>query len=146
MLALQLGLPETADEAAINAKLAELKTAKENEEKLRKENETLQLGRITAAVEKAISEKRISEDKKLQFVELGKKIGVEDLEKTFGAMSPQVKLSAVIGHQGGVPAVTTGTYQKLSEVPSDKLEEMREKRPDEYKRLYKAEYGMECEI
>lgn len=145
-LALQLGLPETADEAAIGAKIAELKAAKENEEKLRKENETLQLGRITAAVEKAIAEKRIGEDKKQQFIELGKKIGAEDLGKTFDAMSPQVKLSAVVGHQGGAPAATTATYKKLGEVPADKLEEMREKQPDEYKRLYKAEYGMECEI
>lgn len=146
MLALQLGLPETADEADISAKLAELKASKEDADKLRKENETLQLGRITAAVEKAIAEKRIGEDKKQQFIELGKKIGVEDLESTFGAMSPQVKLSAVIGHPGGAPSVTTATYKKLSEVPSEKLEEMREKQPDEYKRLYKAEYGMECEI
>lgn len=145
-LALQLGLPETADEAAINAMLADLKAAKENEEKLRKENATLQLGRITAAVEHAIAGKLIGEDKKQQFIELGKKIGVEDLEKTFGAMSPQVKLGAVIGHQGGAASATTATYKKLGEVPADKLEKMREKQPDEYKRLYKAEYGMECEI
>lgn len=38
------------------------------------------------------------------------------------------------------------TYKKLSEVPGDKLLELREQQPDEYKRLYKAEYGMECEI
>lgn len=146
IIALQLGLPETADETAISTKIAELKASKDNEEKLRKENETLQLGRITSVVEKAIAEKRIGADKKLQFVELGKKVGVEDLEKTFEAMSPQVKLSAVIGHQGGASTATTATYKKLSEVPSDKLEEMREKQPEEYKRLYKAEYGMECEI
>lgn len=146
IIALQLGLPETADETAISTKIAELKASKDNEEKLRKENETLQLGRITSVVEKAIAEKRIGADKKEQFVELGKKVGVEDLEKTFEAMSPQVKLSAVIGHQGGASTVTMATYKKLSEVPSDKLEEMREKQPEEYKRLYKAEYGMECEI
>lgn len=146
IIALQLGLPETADETAISTKIAELKASKNNEEKLRKENETLQLGRITSVVEKAIAEKRIGADKKQQFVELGKKVGVEDLEKTFEAMSPQVKLSAVIGHQGGASTATTATYKKLSEVPSDKLEEMREKQPEEYKRLYKAEYGMECEI
>lgn len=146
IIALQLGLPETADETAISTKIAELKASKDNEEKLRKENETLQLGRITSVVEKAITEKRIGADKKQQFVELGKKVGVEDLEKTFEAMSPQVKLSAVIGHQGGASTATTATYKKLSEVPSDKLEEMREKQPEEYKRLYKAEYGMECEI
>lgn len=146
IIALQLGLPETADETAISTKIAELKASKDNEEKLRKENETLQLGRITSVVEKAIAEQRIGADKKQQFVELGKKVGVEDLEKTFEAMSPQVKLSAVIGHQGGASTATTATYKKLSEVPSDKLEEMREKQPEEYKRLYKAEYGMECEI
>lgn len=146
IIALQLGLPETADETAISTKIAELKASKDNEEKLRKENEILQLGRITSVVEKAIAEKRIGADKKQQFVELGKKVGVEDLEKTFEAMSPQVKLSAVIGHQGGASTATTATYKKLSEVPSDKLEEMREKQPEEYKRLYKAEYGMECEI
>lgn len=146
IIALQLGLPETADETAISTKIAELKASKDNEEKLRKENETLQLGRITSVVEKAIAEKRIGADKKQQFVELGKKVGVEDLEKTFEAMSPQVKLSAVIGHQGGASTATTATYKKLSEVPSDKLEEMREKQPEEYKRLYKAEYGMNCQI
>lgn len=146
MLALQLGLPETADEAAINAKLAELKASKEDADKLRKENESLRLGRITAAVEKAVGEKRIGEDKKQQFIDLGKKIGVEELEKTFEAMSPQVKLSAVVGHQGGAPAGGTAVYKKLSEVPADKLELMREKQPDEYKRLYKAEYGMDCEL
>lgn len=145
-LALQLGLPETADEAAINTKIGELKASKEDAEKLRKENETLQAGRIAAVVEKAISEKRIGEDRKQQFIDLGKKIGVDELEKTFDAMSPQVKLSTVIGHQSGAPAGITATYKKLGEVPADKLEEMREKQPDEYKRLYKAEYGMECEI
>ena len=38
------------------------------------------------------------------------------------------------------------TYAKLSDVPSDALLEMREHNPEEYKRLYKAEYGMTCEI
>ena len=144
-LALQVGLPETADEAAIAARIAELKAAKEEAETLRKENETLQLGRVTAAVEKAIAEKRVGEDKRQQFIDLGKKIGAEELENTFAAMSPRVKLGEIVGHGGAQPA-TTATYKKLGEVPSEKLEEMREKQPDEYKRLYKAEYGMECEF
>lgn len=147
VLALQLGLPETATEEEINAKLTQLKAAKEENEKLQKENDTLQAARITAAVEKAVSEKRIGEDKKDQFVELGKKIGVEELEKTFGAMSPQVKLSEVIGHQGGAPTGDgKAVYAKLSDVPGEKWEELKEKQPEEYKRLYKEEYGMECEI
>ena len=145
-LALQLGLPETADEAAIHAKIAEMKTAGAELEKLRKENEELQLKRIEAAVEKAVAEKRVGGDKKQQFVELGKKIGVEELENTFAAMSPQVKLSEVIHPGGGAPAGSAATYKKLSEVPAEALEELREKQPAEYKQLYKAEYGMECEM
>jgi len=59
-------------------------------------------------------------------------------------MQPQVKLSSVINAGGGVAQPVT--YSKLSEVPAEKMLELREKQPEEYKRLYKAEYGMECEI
>lgn len=144
-IALQLGLPETATEAEITAKLGELKAAKEENAKLQKEKDALTLANITSLVEKAIGEKRIGADKKQQFIDLGKKIGAEELESTFSAMSPQVKLSAVLG-QHGTAKTETATYKKLSEVPGDKLVELRKQQPDEYKRLYKAEYGMECEI
>lgn len=147
VLALSLGLPETADEATINARLSELKASKEEADRLKEENDALQLARITSAVGKAVEEKRIGEDRKQQFIDLGRKIGAEELEKTFAAMSPQVRLSSVIGHQGGAPTGTQPvSYGKLSDVPADKLEELREKQPAEYRKLYKAEYGMECEI
>lgn len=145
-LALSLGLPETADEAAINAAIEELKTAKAENTDLKKNNETLTLERISNAVEKAIGEKRLAADKKEQFVELGKKIGLDELQKVLAAMTPQMKLSQTIGHQGGAPTGSPATYSKLSEVPADKILELREKNVAEYKRLYKAEYGIECEI
>lgn len=145
-IALLLGLPETADEATIKATIEELKAAKAENADLKKDKEALTLERITTAVDDAIKDKRIGEDKKNDFIELGKKVGVDELQKVFAAMSPQIKLSQVIGHQGGTPTGKTATYQKLSDVPSDKLIELREKQPDEYKRLYKAEYGMECEL
>ena len=145
-LALQLGLPETATEAEIAAKLGELRAAQEENATLRKERDDLALSGITALVEKAIGEKRISAEKKEEFVNLGKEIGPEKLSSIFSAMSPQVKLSAVLGHQGSGKAVDTGNYTKLSEVPADKLLELRKEQPEEYKRLYKAEYGMDCEI
>ena len=145
-LALQLGLPETADEATIESAIEQLKTAKAENDTLKKDKETLILAGITKAVETAITEKRIAADKKEQFVELGKKVGIEELQNVFAAMSPQVKLSQTLGHQGGAPTGIPAAYNKLSEVPSDKVLELREKQPDEYKRLYKAEYGMECEI
>lgn len=145
MVAMQLGLPATATEAEINAKLDELKTAKEENERLQQKNAALTLASITAAVEKAVGEKRITPDKKDEFINLGKEVGQEKLESILSAISPQMKLSSVIGHQGGAATEPT-TYKKLSDVPSGQLTTLRKEQPDEYKRLYKEEYGMECEF
>ena len=146
ILCAQLGLSETADEATILQKINSLKEAETEKETLAKEKAQLTLSAITTTVETAITEKRISEDKKEHFINLGKKIGVDDLKQTFAAMSPMVKLSSVVGHQGGSPTQQKTTYSKFSEVPGEELEKMRSENPDEYKRLFKAEYGMECEI
>lgn len=145
MVAMQLGLPATATEAEINAKLDELKTAKEENERLQQKNAALTLASITAAVEKAVGEKRITPDKKDEFINLSKEVGQEKLERILSAISPQMKLSSVIGHQGGAATEPT-TYKKLSDVPSGQLITLCKEQPDEYKRLYKEEYGMECEF
>ena len=144
-IALNLGLPETATEAEISAKIAELNAVKEQNASLLQEKEKLTLARINSLVEQAIADKRIELNNKDQFVELGKKIGAEELEKTLKAMHPAVKLSSVLGHQGGAP---TGEqkFTKLSEVPADQMATLRLENPEEYKRLYKAEYGIECRI
>ena len=120
-LCLLLGLPETADEAAIKAAIGDLKKSQAEFTKLEAEKATLELERLTSAVDKAIGEKRIDATKKDQFVELGKKVGYQELQNVFAAMSPQTKLSAVIGHQGGAPTGGEKTYKKLSEVSSDEI-------------------------
>lgn len=145
-LALQLGLPETATEAEISAQLAALKTAREENVELKKEKEALVLAGITSAVEKAIGEKRIGADRKDQFVELGKKIGCDELVKVFAAMSPQVKLSSLVAGGGTAGNGGGGVYKKLGDVPAGELAKLREEDPALYKRLYKAEYGMDCEL
>lgn len=145
-LALQLGLPETATEAEITAKLGELHAAQEENVRLKKEKDELTLASITTLVDRAIDEKRISPDKKEDFVTLGKEIGAKKLSSIFSAMSPHVKLSAILGHQGTGKAEAPGNYAKLSEVPADKMLVLRKEQPEEYKRLYEAEYGMKCEI
>lgn len=144
-IALELGLKETATEAEITAKIGELKAEKEEMAKLREEKAKLEEAGITSSVERAISEKRISAEKKDEFITLGKEIGREKLDGIFAAMSPRVKLSAIIGHQGGA-ASEDKTYTKLSEVPGEELVQLRKDDVEEYKRLYKAEYGIECEI
>ena len=145
-LALELGLPKDADEAAISAKLAKLKADGAEAETLRQERDTLRAARIETLVNAAIAEKKIGEDRKQQFVDLGAKIGADELEKTFGAMSPQVKLSNIVGSHGGGAAGGRAEYKKLSDVPSDELAKLRDQNLSEYKKLYKAEYGMDCEI
>lgn len=95
-IALTLGLPETADEATVNAKLADLNAAKKEAEQMRKENDALKLAQITAAVDAAIEARKIPADKKGFFVELGKKTGIEDLNKAISAMAPAVKLSGLL--------------------------------------------------
>lgn len=145
-LCLLLGLPETADEAAIKAAIEGLKAAQVQMSKLENEKATLELERLTSAVDKAISEKRIDATKKDQFVELGKKVGYQELQNVFAAMTPQTKLSAVIGHHGGAPTGGEKTYKKLSEVPSSEILKLRAENPEEYKKLYMEEYGIECEL
>lgn len=140
-LALQLGLPETATEAEVQAKIGELLAARQERDTLRTEKEQLTLAAITSAVDAAVGERRINADKKQQFIELGKKVGIEDLKATLQAMAPAPKPSNFIN-----PGSGSAEYKKLSDVPSDKLLQLRSDDPATYKALYKAEYGFECEL
>lgn len=38
----------------------------------------------------------------------------------------------------------TGDWKKLSEVPAEELKLMRKNDPQQYRKLYKAEYGVDC--
>lgn len=143
-LALELGLPKDADEAAIHAAVQQLQAKAKEVDDLKKEKAELLASRIEGLVDAAIGEKKITLAQKDHFIGLGKKVGAEDLKKTLEAMSPVVKASDLI--HGGVSSENTAEYKKLSDVPADKLEELREKNPAQYKKLYKAEYGIECEI
>lgn len=129
-----LGLSETATEQeAVGA----LRLLKEKADKV----ETLQLASITAVVDGAIAEKRITADKKEHFVNIGKAAGIDCLRTTLSLMQPVRKPTEVI-HQTDEPRDDEPkTYAKLSDVPADQLEKLREERPQDYERLYKAEYG-----
>lgn len=143
-LALELGLPATATEAEVKAKIAELKAAKQEADDLRKEKEQLTLSAITQAVEAGITQKRIPADRKDHFITLGKTAGLEALRTTIAAMSPAQKVTAVLNR--GAAVETPGTYKKLSEVPADMLEAMRENDRETYIALFKAEYGFAPEF
>lgn len=143
-LALLLGLPETADEAAVTAKVRDLQSAATRLAEVQNQLATLTLSRVESMVARAIAEKRLAADKRDHFISLGKKVGAEELEQVLAAMQPQVRLSAMIQSHECAPA--PAAYTKLSEVPADLLLSMRADKPDEYRRLYRAEYGFDCEL
>lgn len=143
----QLGIsdPEKATEEQILSKISELNAAKQENVSLLKEKETLTLASITGLVEKAVSEKRIGETDKEEFIKLGKEIGSERLSSLLSHMNPVQKLSAVLGMHGQPSSTeTTKTYSKLSEVPASEIMTLRKNQPEEYAKLYQAEYGIEC--
>lgn len=144
-MALQLGLPATATEQEVEAKIAELSAAKQEADTLRQEKETLTLAAITRLVETGVAEKRIPADKKDHFIGLGKKIGLEELQSTIAAMTPVTKVSATLNRKTDAPA-DGSAYTKLSEVPEDKLEAMRRDDRENYIKLFKAEYGFAPEF
>jgi len=161
ILALKLGLPETADEAAINAKIAELqaggsKTVTDlqkqvedltaEKQTLEAENKKLADGSIEKMVDAAINANKLTADKKTEFVEMGAKLGAKDLEKLLNNMQPAVKLSSmVMGHQGGAPT-TSGEAKKLGDLSPDEQMQLKESDIKKYRVLYAAEYGVECPV
>lgn len=144
VLALKLGLLETATEQEITAKLDEQLRLSKEAETLRTQLAAQTEAQLTAAIDTAIREKRIEEAQRAHFADLGKKVGLEALQTTLAACRPRVKLSTMLSHQGSAPS--SQGYAKLSDVPSSELMSLREEDPEQYKKLFKAEYGFECEL
>ena len=142
-IALALGLEETATVAEIvNAANANRQTA----DTAKTQMEQVTLSGITGMVEAAIAGRKITADKKDQFIELGKKTGVESLKLMFDSMAVATKPTDVIGAGASLPLAGVSNWTKLSEVPEDKVMELRENDKATYMKLYKAEYGIECVI
>ena len=153
-LAIKLGLKETATEAEVNEKLASLSlaagkvTALENQvQTLQAQQQAVELAAVTRAVETAIAEKRLAADMKDHFVELGKKLGLDQLNLTLSAMQPQGKITATLHRtdKGNIVAAPQdySKYEKLSAVPANVMMDLHDNHHDEFVRLYKAEYGFE---
>ena len=150
-IALMLGLSAEATLTDVQKQVRTLLELKKENETLGNEVKTLkeqldgiQLSGITSMVDEAIKAGKFTADKKNHFVELGKKVGAESLKMTLDTMSVSMKPSTILNKPsaGGAPK----QYQKLSEVPEAELKLMREEDKEQYKRLYKAEYGFECNI
>lgn len=145
-IALALGLEATATLGDCVKQIAVLLSFKKKSDDLQVENDSIKLASITNMVQGAIDSKRIKAEQKEHFVALGKAMGADSLKVTLDAIPvvATVKPSGIIG--GGVQLGNNKEYAKLSEVPHAELVALKKDDPDTYKKLYKAEYGFECEL
>lgn len=148
-IALMLGLADTATLAEVQQAVNVLlgyrtanETLRSEKERLEKEIGALKLAGITSLVDEAVNAGKIDAARKTHFIELGKKVGAESLKLTFDAMRGAAKPSTVLGRSAGRTAA--GDWKKLGEVPAEELKLMRKDDPEQYRRLYKAEYGIDC--
>ncbi|WP_044262705.1 Clp protease ClpP [Saccharicrinis fermentans] len=106
---------------------------------------------IVAAVDVAIAAGKITKEQKSDYVARGEKLGLDDLNGIFADMQKADSIiSHIKGDKAGLPsssaerkAWTWDDYQ--SKAPGD-LEAMAETDPEQFKALYKAEYGVEPEV
>ena len=96
---------------------------------------------IVALVDEAVSAGKIDAEKKAHFVALGEQVGAESLKLTLEAMRSAVKPTAVLNRGGEARVV-----KKWSDATEAELKLLREENPEEYKRLYKEEFGIDCVI
>lgn len=127
-----------SDKDVINA-ISEMKSQIEASQK---ENEEMQNSMISYMIDNAINEKRIDASKKEQFMDLGKKAGIESLKLTLSSIPKGKSLSAEIEKS----PTKVENAKKFSQMSRDELLEMRENNKEEYIKLYKAEYGLDIKL
>jgi|BioPla2DNA2_1021312.scaffolds.fasta_scaffold61856_1 hypothetical protein len=149
VIAMSLGLAESATEAQIVAAIGDLKKLNDvisekdkTIEALQNEAKEKEKKAIKDAVNLAVSAKKITADKAAHFIELGEAVGLEKLQKTLDSVEPVVKPSQFLNQSSGAGS-SGGGVKKYSELSSEELIHLRENDRDGYIDLYKAEFGFE---
>lgn len=143
-VALMVGLQETATEAEVRDRMKLMLEEHNRLAEAEKRLSELSKARVVALVERGIKERRIEASRREEMVTLFSKLGADEAEKLLAGMAQQVKPSDLIqtGSNTTLGATPEG-WKSLHDVPADKMLQLKKERPEEYARLYKAEYGME---
>lgn len=149
-IALAFGLKDSATEADVLALAAGMQAKDNKITELQSQLDSLKLAGITGKVEAAIAEGRLPADKKDSMIALGK-MDATKLDEVLALMQKPLKPTDIIGGGASAGAATGASLElskatKLSEIPSAQWGELREKDLPLYKKLYKGEYGIECNI
>ena len=132
-IALALGLPTTASEAEVISAIAQLKKRVD-------EANSLQQSIIQEQISDAIQCGKITESQREHYSKIGAALGGEMLRQTLANIQAGKRPSSIIQPQDGP---TPTQFKKLSDVPTDELEQLRKNDYPTYARLYKAEFGVE---
>lgn len=150
-IALKLGLAEDASEesivagvAAKDAKIVELE-GKITALEVAAENVVKQ--KVIELVNSAVAEKKITGDKKENYITLGNQIGADALKAVFGDMvaAGSITDQIVPGGAGG-SAVELKTFDDYYKLGLGAVLKLRTEEPDKYRKLYTEKYGREPEI
>lgn len=144
-IALKLGLPETATVQDILDKITICLAFQTENQTMRTQLDQIKLASITSLVDDAVTAKKITADKKEHFINLGKATSAEQLKETLAMIPSALKPTDVLNlsRQGTqVPGTTTTDAKKLSELSPVDMIRLRKESPEEYAKLYQAEYGV----
>ena len=143
-IALSLGLGVDATALEITARIAELQTSAKAGLELKAENERQVALAVEREVATAIADNRITADRREHFINMGKAIGLTGLQETLGMIAkPNKPTDGVTQTTAKLNGATLAAYTKYSDIPADKIAEFAAANPEEYAKLYKAEYGID---
>lgn len=111
---------------------------KDAESKSETERESL----VTSIVQAAIDDKKLTEDQKADFVAIGTKSGVKALQTALAAIKTVPSITSMInGHKQVPDSNEPKTFTELQAMGDTVVAAWRRDRPQDYARLYKAEFG-----
>ena len=127
---LALGLSKEATEEQVLGAIAQMKEKSEASDRL-----TLSL--VTAQVDEAIRQGRISAEARETYLQIGLTLGCDQLAIALSAHTAPVRPSTLVAEKNTAPT----TYIRLSDIPIDQLEQYKQEHPEDYARLYRELYG-----
>ena len=129
-IVLALGLSKEATEEQVLGAIAQMKEKSEASDKL-----TLSL--VTAQVDEAIRQGRISAEARETYLQIGLTLGCDQLAIALCAHTAPVRPSTLVAEKNTSPT----TYIRLSDIPIGQLEQYKQEHPEDYARLYRELYG-----
>lgn len=135
-IALALGLSQQATEAELLVTIEQLKLRA-------KQAEEMSQALVRGLVDEAVHLGKLTEAQRAHYTQIGLTMGADALRITLSDLQPARRPSELIHPSPTGGSAMPQQYVKLSDVPVSDLERLRSEHPQEYARLYKAEFGIE---